>query len=136
MQASWTDNPLSYYPKACCRERFLSAFHVCVQSRLICTYPAECVLGFGCQPHSANPVWRLGIFSSCGVGLWYIKEHRGLAPSASLAVRFDSVALSLGDPARTVCSNPPPPSRPPKLGPCGTDAWNSWPHKEAPHMEA
>lgn len=106
MQASWTDNPLSYYPKASCRERFLFAFHVCVQSCLICTYPAECVLGFGCQPHSANPVWRLVIFSSCGVGLWYIKEHRGLAPSASLAVRFDSAALSLGDPARTVRSNP------------------------------
>lgn len=86
---------------------------MCVESRLVYTYPAECVLGFACQPHSANPVWRLVIFSSCGVGLWYIKEHRGLAPSGSLAVWFDATALSLGDPLGRVSSKPPPPSRPP-----------------------
>lgn len=103
--------PSHITPKASCRERFLDAFHVSVESRPCCTYPAEFILEIACQPHSANPVWPLVIFSSCGLGLWYIKEHRGLAPFASLPVWFDAVALSLGDPPGRL--EPPPPSRPP-----------------------
>lgn len=93
-------------PKPPAEKGSCTPFHVCVESRLVCTYPAECVLGFACQPHSANPVWRLVNFSLCGVGLWYIKEHWGLAPSGSLAVWFDAAALSLGDPLGRVSSNP------------------------------
>lgn len=40
------------------------------------------------------------------MGFWYIKEHRGLATSASLA-SLDSAALSLVDPPRMVRLNPP-----------------------------
>lgn len=43
-------------------------------------------------------MWRLVILSWCGVGLWYINEHRGLALFAPRAVWFDAAALSLGDP--------------------------------------
>lgn len=31
------------------------------------------LLGFACQPCSANPDWWLVVFPSCGVGLWCIK---------------------------------------------------------------
>lgn len=93
-----------------------SSFPMC----LVCTYPPERVLGFACQPRSANPDWRLVIFSSCGVGLWYIKAHWGLALSASLAVWFDAAALSLGDPPGRVSYTAAPPTSPPSPSRPGT----------------
>lgn len=52
---------------------------------------------------------------SCGVGLWYIKAHWGLALAASLVVWFDAVASSLGDPPGRVSYPAAPPSLPPSL---------------------
>lgn len=72
---------------------------------------------------------RLVIFSSCGVGLWYIKAHWGLA--ASVAVWFDAAWpcpwVTLLGAAQL------PPFSPPSSG---TDASSPWPHKDSPHMEA
>lgn len=48
--------------------------------------------------HANLTMWRLVILSWCGVGLWYINEHRRLALFAPRAVWFDAAALSLGDP--------------------------------------
>ncbi len=112
MQASTTDNPLWYYSKASHRERFLYVLHVCVESCLICSYPPEYFLGFACQPCSANPDWGLVSFSSCGVGLWCIKAHWGLALSAALAVWFWCCGLVPGWPfssweAELYSSHPP-----------------------------
>ncbi len=139
MQASWADNPLSYYSKASRGERFLYVLRcVSAESRLHVssrTRPRVCMPTLQCKSRLAT---------GCFLFMWcWALVYKGTLRFGALCLSSCLVwccSLVLGWPSWEGELHSCPPSPPHALlqglEPCGTDAWSSRPHKEAPHMEA
>lgn len=94
MRASSTHNPLSYYPKAPCRGKFLCAFHVCGESgpHISCRmHPRVCMPTSQCKSSLATGYF---LFMWCGELVYKGTLRFG---TRCLPDRFDAAALSLVD---------------------------------------
>lgn len=82
MQDPLADNPLSYYPKACCREGFLYVFNI---MPVLHTYPADLVLGSACQSHSVI-LTGYSLLMWCGALVYKWTQRFGSLCSSSCLV--------------------------------------------------
>lgn len=111
--------------------------HLHMSSRV---FPRVCMPTLQCKSRLGTGYF---LFMWCGALLY--KGTLRFGPLCLSGCWVWCCGLVLGWPffplGRVSCKGPPPYIHTPsfkasKLGPCGTDAWSSRPHKEAPHMEA